>query len=67
MKVLNTYLIYNNMPYTLRKLPRKQCYRVYNKDTKKVFAKCSIKGNAQKQIRLLHTLHGISRRRKGKK
>ena len=55
------------MPYTLRKLPRKQCYRVYNKDTKKVFAKCSSKGNAQKQIRLLHTLHGISRRRKGKK
>ena len=57
------------MPYTLRKVPRKRCYRVYNKDTKKVFAKCSSKRNAQKQIRLLRALHGISRSRsrKGKK
>ena len=55
------------MPYTLRKVPRKRCYRVYNKDTKKVFAKCSSKRNAQKQIRLLSALHGISRSRKGKK
>jgi hypothetical protein len=45
------------MPYTLRKMPKKKCYRVYNKDTKRVFAKCTSKVRAKKQIRLLYRLH----------
>lgn len=44
------------MPYTLRKVPKKNCYRVYNKKTKRVFAKCSTKTHAQRQIRLLRSL-----------
>jgi hypothetical protein len=44
------------MPYSIRKLPKKQCYRVYNKKTKKTFAKCATLKNAEKQIRLLRAL-----------
>jgi hypothetical protein len=41
------------MPYTIRKMPNQSCYRVYNKKTHKIFAKCSSKKNAEKQVRLL--------------
>ena len=44
------------MPYSIRKVPKKPCYRVYNKKSKKVFAKCSTRENAQKQLRLLRAL-----------
>ena len=51
------------MPYTMRKVPGKQCYRVSKKyskkskkGTKKVFAKCSTRTNAVKQMRLLRAL-----------
>lgn len=44
------------MPYTIRKVNKKPCYRVYNKKSKKVFAKCSTRKNAQKQLRLLRAL-----------
>jgi hypothetical protein len=44
------------MPYSIRKVPKKPCYRVYNKKSKKVFAKCSTRENAQKQVRLLRAL-----------
>ena len=44
------------MPYTMRKVPRKNCYRVINKRTKRVLSKCSTKENAQKQIRLLRAM-----------
>ena len=44
------------MPYSIRKVPKKQCYRVYNKKTKKTFAKCATRKNAEKQIRLLRAL-----------
>ena len=44
------------MPYTMRKIPNKRCYRVYNKSTKRVFAKCSSKTKAKKQLRLLRSL-----------
>lgn len=44
------------MPYSIRKVPKKPCYRVYNKKTKKVFAKCATLENAEKQIRLLRAL-----------
>ena len=44
------------MPYQMRKVKNKSCYRVYNKKTKKNFAKCSTKKNATRQLRLLRAL-----------
>lgn len=44
------------MPYSLRKVPGKKCYRIRNKYSKRVFAKCSTKSNATKQLRLLRAL-----------
>jgi hypothetical protein len=44
------------MPYTIRKVPKKNCYRVTNRKTKRVFAKCSTKENAKKQLRLLRAI-----------
>ena len=41
------------MPYKTRKVRNKPCYKVYNAKTKKVFAKCTTKEQAQKQMRLL--------------
>ena len=40
----------------MRKVPNKPCYRVTNKKTKKVCAKCSSKKNAEKQMRLLRAI-----------
>ena len=45
------------MPYALRKVRGKDCYKVYNRKTKRVFAKCSTKLNATKQLRLLRAIH----------
>ena len=60
------------MPYSMRKVPRKNCYRVskrYSKKslnppksakksskTRKVFSKCTTRENAIKQMRLLRAL-----------
>lgn len=44
------------MPHIMRKVNKKNCYRVSNKKTKKVFAKCSSKKNATRQIRLLRAI-----------
>lgn len=44
------------MPYRIRKVPNKPCYKVYNRRTKKVFAKCATKENAEKQLRLLRAI-----------
>ncbi len=51
------------MPYTMRKVPGKKCYRVSKKYTKKskrgtrkVFSKCATRENAVKQMRLLRAL-----------
>lgn len=44
------------MPYKTRKVRGKPCYRVTNKDNKKVFAKCSTKENAKKQMKLLRAI-----------
>ena len=41
------------MPYSIRKVPKKSCYRVTNKRTKRVLAKCTTMKRAKKQIRLL--------------
>lgn len=48
------------MPYKLRKVRNKSCYRVYKLKTKKkpikIFSKCSTKRNATKQLRLLRAI-----------
>lgn len=41
------------MPYSIRKVPRRRCYRVTNRKSKKVMAKCTSKEKAKKQVRLL--------------
>lgn len=45
------------MPYTLRKVRGKKCYRVTNKQNKRIFAKCSTKNNAKRQLNLLNAIH----------
>ncbi len=44
------------MPYATRKVRNKSCYRVYNRRTKRVFAKCTTKTRANKQMRLLRAI-----------
>lgn len=44
------------MPFGIRKLPNKDLYKVFNKETKEVYSYGSTKENAKKQIRLLYSL-----------
>jgi hypothetical protein len=44
------------MPYSLRKVPNKKCYRIRNRYTKRVFAKCTSLEKAKKQLRLLRAI-----------
>jgi hypothetical protein len=44
------------MPYKTRKVRGKNCYRVYNRKSKRVFAKCTSRENAIKQMRLLRAV-----------
>jgi len=44
------------MPYKSRKVRGKDCYRVINKQTRKVFAKCTTLQNSKKQMRLLRAI-----------
>ena len=44
------------MPYQIRKVTNRRCYKLYNSNTKKVFSKCGSKPNVQKQLRLLRAL-----------
>jgi hypothetical protein len=44
------------MPYTIRKVPNKKCFRVTNKKTKRVLAKCTSMKKAKKQVRLLNAI-----------
>ena len=41
------------MPYIMRKVPRRRCYTVKNKKTKRVMSKCTSKAKATRQMRLL--------------
>ena len=47
------------MPYSMKKMRRKTCrkWRVYNRKTGKVFAKCTSKTRAKKQLNLLRAIH----------
>ena len=42
--------------YRIRKVTRKACYRVMNRKTRRIFAKCSTRKNAEKQLRLLRAI-----------
>lgn len=44
------------MPYSIRKVYKKPCYKVYNKKTKRVSSKCTSKRRAKKQVRLLRAI-----------
>ena len=44
------------MPYTIRKVPNKNCYKLLNRHTKRVFSKCTSKENAKKQLTLLKAI-----------
>jgi len=44
------------MPYKVRKLTKKNCYKMYNAETKRVYAKCTTKEKAKKQLRLLNAI-----------
>ena len=41
------------MPYSMRKVPKKKCYRVRNTKSKRIMAKCTTKERATRQMRLL--------------
>ena len=53
--------IYIIMPYSIRKVSKKNCYRVKNTKTKRIMAKCTTKERATRQMRLLR---GIQNSRK---
>ena len=56
------------MPYVIRKVRNKDGYKVYNKETKKVYAKCTSHENAVKQVRLLNAIeHNAEFRPRNKK
>ena len=44
------------MPYTTRKVRNRRCFKVYNKKSKRVFAKCTSKNKANRQIKLLRAI-----------
>ena len=45
------------MPYKTRKVRNQECYKVYNSDTKQIFAKCTTREKANAQMKLLRGLH----------
>ena len=44
------------MPYSMKKVRGKKCYKVFNRITKRVTAKCTTLDKAKRQIRLLNAL-----------
>ena len=52
------------MPYGIRKLPNKNLYRVFNRETGEIHAKAATRGNAEKQIRLLNMIESKKSKKK---
>ena len=44
------------MPYKMRKVSRRNCYKVYNATTRKAHSKCTSKLKAKRQMRLLRAI-----------
>jgi hypothetical protein len=42
--------------YAMRKVRGKDCYKVYSKRTQRIFAKCTTKEKAERQLKLLRAL-----------
>lgn len=53
------------MPYTVRRLPHKNLYKVYNTNTKEVHSYGTTLDNAKKQVRLLYMLDNKKMKGKG--
>jgi len=54
------------MPYSIRKLPKKDLYRVYNTQTKEVHSYATTLENAKKQVKLLHMVDaGVPLKKQG--
>ena len=51
------------MPFEIRKVRGKPCYKVINKDTGQIHSKCSTLENAKKQVKIMYA----SDRKKRKK
>lgn len=47
---------YLRMPFKIRKVRGKNCYTVYKAKDKKVYAKCTTRKKAEKQLRLLRAI-----------
>jgi hypothetical protein len=48
------------MPYSIKRVNKKGCrqkWTVYNRKTRRVFAKCTSKTRAKKQLNLLNAIH----------
>ena len=55
------------MPYSIRKIPNKNCYQVKNTDTGKIHSKCTTKQKAEAQAKLLRAIdHGYVLKSKSK-
>ncbi len=44
------------MPYEIKKVKNKTCYKLINKKNKHIFSKCSSLKNVKKQMRLLNAI-----------
>ena len=44
------------MPFKIRKVRGKNCYTVYKAKNKKVYAKCTTRKKAERQLRLLRAI-----------
>lgn len=44
------------MPFAIRKLPNQNKYRVYNRETKKIYAAATTRAKAEAQVRLLYMM-----------
>jgi short-subunit dehydrogenase involved in D-alanine esterification of teichoic acids len=54
------------MPYSIRKLPNQDLYRVYNTQTKAIHSYSTTLENAKKQVKLLHMVDaGVPLEKKG--
>lgn len=51
------------MPYIIRKLPNRSCFKVYNKETKRVYSKCTSKRKSIKQVKLLRMIENMKNKK----
>ncbi len=48
------------MPYQIRKLPNRNCFRVKNTETGRIYSECTSRKKAEAQVKLLRAIdHGF--------